>query len=192
MKVVPIMTLKVAVVPSWLCEAVTCSRIPWEDLHSFNKLYTYAEQGVLDKEEVYAYIMANQRLVKMFGDVFSDLQMISNADENLQFIANHQAGLDAFDRVMQDEEVMRKLEGSNDTSETSIFKTRPNLLEKEFYSPKVVQAEVLYLVGSCESTYKNSRAFYNAVIESVSNVLPFEVLKKTNLMKHYLRNAVND
>lgn len=192
MKVVPINTMKVAVIPSWLMEAVTCSRIPLEDLHSFNKLYTYAEQGLLDKEEVYAYIMANERLVEMFGDVFSDLQMIGACSENLPFIQNHQAGIDVFRGVLEDEKMARELEGSKDNDDTSIFNSRPGLLDKEFYSPKVIQGEVLFLVGSCEPVYQDARAFYNGCLEELSKTLSFELLKSTNLMKHYCRHAVDN
>lgn len=191
MQVKPILTLKLAVVPSWFNEIVTMEKIPLEDLVSYNKLYAHAESGKLSKEDVYGYILANERTVKMFGDVFSDLYMISDCAENLPFVQNHQAGIDVFKGVLADEELAKKLNSSDNTSGDSIFKPGTNILDKEFYTPKVVQGEVLLLVGSRTETFKDKRAFYNATIECVQKVLPFEVLKCTQLMKHYLRHAVN-
>lgn len=192
MQVKPILTLQVAIVPSWFNEIVTKEKIPLEDLNSYNKLYTHAEQGKLSKEDVYGYILANERTVKMFGEVFADLYMIGQCDENLSFLQNHQAGVDVFKRVLADEELEKKLNASDNESEDSIFKTNPSLLDKEYYTPKLVQGETLLLVGSKQETFKNKRAFYNALIECVHKVLPFELLKSTNLMKHYLRHAVDD
>jgi hypothetical protein len=192
MQVKPILTLKVAIVPSWFNEIVTLEKIPLEDLSSYNKLYTYAEQGKCTKEEVYGYMMANERLIKMFGDIFSDLYMIGQCTENLAFLQNHQAGIDVFKGVLADEELAKKLESSDKESGESIFKTRPHILDKEHYIPKLVQGEVLLLVGSTQEAFSNKRAFYNALIECVHKALPFELLKSTNLMKHYLRHAVDD
>lgn len=192
MRVKPMLTMQVGVVPSWFNEIVVLEKIPLEDLSSFNKLYTYAEQNKCSKEEVYGYIMANQRVVKMFGDVFADLYMISQNDENLSFVKNHQAGIDAFQRVLDEEEVVKKLDSSNKDENSSIFKTNPNLLEKEYYIPKLIQGDTLLLLGTDKPAYKNKRAFYNAVIECVHKALPFELLKGTNLMRHYLRHAVDD
>lgn len=192
MQVKPILTLQVAIVPSWFNEIVVKEKIPLEDLNSYNKLYTHAEQGKLSKEDVYGYILANERTVKMFGEVFADLYMIGQCGENLSFLQNHQAGVDVFKRVLADEELEKKLNASDNESEDSIFKTNPHLLDKEYYTPKLVQGETLLLVGSKQETFKNKRAFYNALIECVHKVLPFELLKSTNLMKHYLRHAVDD
>lgn len=192
MQVKPILTTQIAISPSWFNEIVTLEKIPLEDLNSYNKLYTHAENGKLSKEYVYGYILANERIVKMFGEVFSDLYMISKSDENLSFLQNHRAGVDAFKRVLNDEELAKKLSVSDNESDDSIFKSTPNLLEKEFYIPKLVQGDFLILVGSQEETFKNKRAFYNAVIECVHKAMPFELLKTTNLMKHYLRHAIDD
>lgn len=192
MQVKPILTMKVAIVPSWFNEIVVLEKIPLEDLSSFNKLYTYAEQNKCSKEEVYGYIMANARLVKMFGDVFADLYMIGQCDENLSFTKNHQAGIDIFQALLNEEEAVKKLESSNKDEDSSIFKTCPNLLDKEHYIPKLIQGDTLLLIGTPTQAYKNKRAFYNAVIECVHKGLPFELLKRTNLMRHYLRHAVDE
>lgn len=192
MYVKPVLTLKVGIIPSWLNDILISEKIPLQDLNSYEKLYTYAEQGCLSKEEVYGFVMANARVVKMFGDVFSDLYMIGNCDENLSFVKHHQAAIDVFQGILNEEEEYKKLESSNKDEDSSIFKSSPNLLDKEHYIPKVVQGETLFLIGTTTAAYKNKRAFYNAVIECVHKTLPFEVMKGLNLMRHYLRHAVDE
>lgn len=187
-----ILDIKVAIIPSWFNEIVVSDKIPYRDLISYPRLHERAQNGQFSVEELYGYILTNNRFTKFFGDVYDDLYMISRTDENLAFFVSHQASIEAHQRMLDDEEFAKSIYKSDEEKETSIITKRASILEREHYAPKLVQGEVLYLVGSTEKVFDTKRDYYNALLETLRSAKTFEDLKSTKLFKHYLKHAVDE
>lgn len=191
MYAIPLLPIATAIVPSWFEKIVTSEKICLTDLGSYPELYNSVDKDKIDKEDLYGYVLVNNQINKVLGEPFSDLTKVAEKSDNIAFNQTHSAAIDVYHRLLTDEKFADEISGSNNGEDSSIFKPGFDILAKEHYYPKMVDGELFLLIGAKEPVFKDKRAFWNAVIETLRGTFTYEQLKRTLVWREYLRHAVS-
>lgn len=181
--------LRVGIVPSWLALAISESKnCTYLDVLSFPKLVACEGQAsILTLDEVFIYTLVQRDLHRLTDKVFSDFHTIADCDENAAFYLEHEKAIEALKEKLYRDAKLKEVTGGD--SAIGVLETNP--LDAEYYTPVRVDANTLLLIGSTTPVYQDDRAFYNAVIESLSGIAEFPEFKELEVFKRYLRHAVS-
>lgn len=183
MKITPVKRLKVALVPSWLSELVVLSPdLNYEDLLEFPKLL--AEKGsILSEEQVIIYALTQDYINAFTDRAFIDLPNIVTATHNEAWLADRAAKVEKTRLTISiNDSAMEKREGA-------LTFTATGLMAKEHYTPMLIDSDTVLLIGSRSPVYPDSRAFFNALLESVGDKLDYTEFKLYDFFRQYLRVA---
>lgn len=181
--------LRVGIVPSWFAAAISeRNDYTYRDVLAFPKLMACEGQAsILTESELFIYTLVQRELHRLTDGAFSDLHTIADCDENAAFYLDHEAAMVALKEKLYRDAKLKEVTGGD--SAIGVLETNP--LDPEFYTPVRVDANTLLLIGSTTPVYQDKRAFYNAVIESLSGIAEFPEFKELEVFKRYLRHAVS-
>jgi hypothetical protein len=181
--------LRIGIVPSWLSECVSARKdVQLSDLLSFPKLMACEGQAsILTETELFIYTLVQRDVHRLTDKVFCDLHTIAESEENLAFLLANKDALAAVEKKFNTDEKVRNAVGED--SAIGVLETNP--LSAEYYTPVKVDGNTLLLIGSTTPVYQDDRAFYNAVIESLSGIAEFPQFKELEVFRRYLRHAVS-
>lgn len=181
--------LRVGIVPSWLATLISERKdVNYHDVLAFPKMAVREGQAsILTVDELFIYTLVQRDLHRLTDNVFSDFHTIADCDENAAFYLEHEKAIEALKEKLYRDAKLKEVTGED--SAIGVLETNP--LDPEHYTPVRVDANTLLLIGSTTPVYQDDRAFYNAVIESLSGIAEFPEFKTLEVFKRYLRHAVS-
>lgn len=184
MNITAVKRLKIAIVPSWLSELVTLSTdLCYEDLLSYSKLVD-EKSSIVSEEQVIIYALTQSYLTAFTDRAFMDIPLVGSTDENAIFMKAREIKVENVNVMALAQEA------SNKGQENELSFNPVGIGAKEYYMPLLINSDTLLLIGSITPVYKDARAFFNAVLETVGDKLDFTEFKQYQFFKHYLRHAV--
>lgn len=178
--------LKVAIVPSWMSELVALSPdLNYSDLLCYASLLE-EKSSILSEEQIIIYALTQANLNGLTENAFKDMPLVGESEANLNFLT------DRARLVSKIEDTIKIREAQLDNPKDALNIAPIGLGAKEFYSPLMITEDVLLLIGSVTPVYKDPRAFYNAVLETVGNKSYYAEFKQYEFFRYYLRYAVTN
>lgn len=190
MKKRPVNPLKIVLIPSWLAEILRST--PGYELCSI--LTPEKLSGILNGDDILIFALLQDSINSLTDSAYSDIQRIDYDTPLASLFESPAVYLEAKNKMREDAQRDREINNSPEieNNKSSLIKDQ-SPLDGEYYVPVMLDQYTIGLVGTTESNYKDLRAYYNSVIETLSaNGVPYVVFKQLEVFRRYLKHAIDD